>query len=108
MNVSKDISFEHVALARRLPVACVLLALYSNLLPALADSWQQRAPVPGGRAAHSAVWTGREMIVWGGDYNSNLLNTGARYNPTTAAWTALTQASRLPRAHGVGEREFAA
>ena len=44
---------------------------------------------PSGRVTHSAVWTGSEMIVWGG-VGPNFLNTGARYNPATGLWTAMT------------------
>jgi hypothetical protein len=33
---------------------------------------------------HTAVWTGSEMIVWGGGPTS--LNSGGRYNPVTDAW----------------------
>ena len=43
--------------------------------------------VPEARGEHTAVWTGSEMIVWGGDGNT-YLNTGARYNPITDSWTA--------------------
>src|SRR5439155_2223112 len=42
------------------------------------------------RDRHTAVWTGSEMIVWGG-YTSSIphfLNTGGRYNPSTDSWTA--------------------
>ncbi|HEX5941585.1 MAG TPA: hypothetical protein VFY66_04875, partial [Anaerolineales bacterium] len=45
------------------------------------------AGAPSGRYTHSAVWTGNEMIVWGGQPATN---TGARYNPTTNTWTAIT------------------
>ena len=42
-----------------------------------------------GRIAHTAVWTGSEMIVWGGvDYTFNDCNTGGRYNPSTDSWMA--------------------
>jgi len=34
---------------------------------------------PTARAYHTAVWTGGEMIVWGGSGDSGNLNTGARY-----------------------------
>jgi N-acetylneuraminic acid mutarotase len=44
--------------------------------------------VPSGRDFHTAVWTGTEMIVWGGYNNGNDLNTGGRYDPTTDGWTA--------------------
>ena len=45
---------------------------------------------PSGRTLHTAVWTGSEMIVWGG-YDASpayVLNTGGRYNPSTDSWTA--------------------
>jgi hypothetical protein len=41
------------------------------------------------RAVHTAVWTGNEMIVWGGtssSNNANVLNSGSIYNPTTNTW----------------------
>jgi len=41
------------------------------------------------------VWTGSEMIVWGGyDTNtSNYFNTGGKYNPSTNRWTATSTTS---------------
>jgi N-acetylneuraminic acid mutarotase len=55
------------------------------------DSWTATSTtnVPAGRAHHTAVWTGTEMIVWGG-YNCCIarLNTGGRYDPNTDSWTA--------------------
>ena len=45
------------------------------------------APAP--RASHTAVWTGSEMIVWGG-YGGTYLNTGGRYDPSTDSWTAIS------------------
>ena len=40
------------------------------------------------RRFHTAVWTGSEMIVWGGYYASYpyRLNTGGRYDPATDNW----------------------
>lgn len=35
---------------------------------------------PSARDYHSAVWTGTEMIVWGGNDGSGT-NTGGRYTP---------------------------
>ena len=45
---------------------------------------------PAARSDHTAVWTGSEMIIWGGDNDVSFLglNTGARYNPSTDTWTA--------------------
>jgi hypothetical protein len=40
------------------------------------------------RAIHAAVWTGKEMIVWGGDGDVTYSNTGGRYNPATDTWAA--------------------
>jgi N-acetylneuraminic acid mutarotase len=55
-----------------------------------ADSWTATSTtnVPAARAYHTLVWTGSQMIVWGGEGESGLLNTGGRYNPSTDSWTA--------------------
>jgi hypothetical protein len=56
-----------------------------------ADSWSPTTTVnaPEAREFHTAVWTGSEMIVWGGlNDNFMALNTGARYDPSTDSWTA--------------------
>jgi len=56
------------------------------------DTWTATSTVnaPDRRASHTAVWTGSEMIVWGGANDSSLLNTGGRYNGGTNSWTATT------------------
>jgi hypothetical protein len=52
--------------------------------------------VPSGRTRHSAVWTGTEMIVWGGvsfpagGGDGTLFGDGARYDPTNNTWTAIS------------------
>src|SRR5205807_5759402 len=43
---------------------------------------------PDARALPTAVWTGSEMIIWGGYNSSNDFNTGGRYSPVTDSWTA--------------------
>ena len=45
---------------------------------------------PAARSSHTAVWTGSEMIVWGGLGASSVLNDGGRYNPAGNNWTAVT------------------
>jgi hypothetical protein len=57
------------------------------------DSWTPTAIVnaPLARVFHTAVWTGSEMIVWGGYNNGNDLDTGGRYNPSTDSWTATSE-----------------
>ena len=54
------------------------------------DTWTATAIAPFKRDSHTAVWTGTEMIVWGGAYTGATVypNTGGRYNPTTDSWTA--------------------
>ena len=55
------------------------------------DSWTSTSTVnaPEERAFASAVWTGTEMIVWGG-YDFATLNSGGRYNPSTDSWTPIS------------------
>jgi len=66
----------------------------------LTDSWtatSMDADVPTERGDFTAVWTGTEMIVWGGDYNDPV-NTGARYDPLTDGWTATSTDAGVPTA----------
>jgi hypothetical protein len=49
------------------------------------------------REGHTAVWTGTEMVIWGGfNFSQHNLNTGARYNPATDSWIA-TSTTNAPR-----------
>jgi N-acetylneuraminic acid mutarotase len=44
---------------------------------------------PSNRFGHTVVWTGGEMIIWGGSGGGiTTFNTGGRYNPATNAWLA--------------------
>jgi N-acetylneuraminic acid mutarotase len=54
------------------------------------DTWIaiRDSNAPEARIHHTAVWTGTEMIVWGGNVEDHSLKTGGRYNPTTNSWTA--------------------
>ncbi len=53
------------------------------------DTWDLELYAPPGRSGHSAVWTGTEMIIWGGSNTANYMNTGYRYNPATNVWTPI-------------------
>ncbi|OGF68160.1 MAG: hypothetical protein A2Y62_13560 [Candidatus Fischerbacteria bacterium RBG_13_37_8] len=44
------------------------------------------------RANHTAIWTGAEMIVWGGWDGFSYLSTGGRYYPATDMWLPLSLA----------------
>src|SRR5690349_7844457 len=62
------------------------------------DTWQpiSTEDAPTARFNHTAVWTGTEMLIWGGytdshswyhgGHNDAHLNSGGRYNPATDSW----------------------
>lgn len=67
--------------------------------PCVDDTWTAttttNAPLP--RAHHTAVWTGTEMIVWGGyGANDTYLNSGARYNPSSDTWSSTSTVNAPP------------
>ena len=53
------------------------------------DSWT--GTVPTARAGHTAIWTGSEMIIWGGGNN-----TGGRYDPSTDTWRPTSVGANVP------------
>jgi N-acetylneuraminic acid mutarotase len=63
----------------------------------VADRWDSLslADAPSARNGHSAVWTGHEMIVWGGgsarcqNGSSGACGDGAAYDPDSDRWRAL-------------------
>ena len=63
------------------------------------DSWTATTATnaPTARQYHTAVWTGTEMIVWGGYNNGSIFNTGGNYNPSTDSWTATSTTDTEPR-----------
>ena len=69
--------------------------------PCLDDLWTatDTTNAPLARREQTAVWTGTEMIVWGG-WNDGPLNTGGRYNPSTNTWTPVNSVNAPPaRSH---------
>ena len=51
------------------------------------DTWTPTPAPPDPRVGHTAVWTGSEMIVWGGGSGvPTFFNTGGRYDPATDSW----------------------
>jgi N-acetylneuraminic acid mutarotase len=65
----------------------------------ITDTWTATSTInaPAARSVHTAVWTGSEMIVWGGESPNGILNTGGRYNPSFDSWTA-TSTTNAPSA----------
>jgi N-acetylneuraminic acid mutarotase len=57
------------------------------------NSWAPTATAsaPDRRSGHTAVWTGNEMIVWGGWHTFNVLRSGGRYDPVADSWTPTMQ-----------------
>jgi N-acetylneuraminic acid mutarotase len=54
------------------------------------DTWTATSATnaPTARLNHTAIWTGSEAIVWGGESNIvGRFNTGRMYNPNTDTWT---------------------
>ncbi len=80
-------------------VAAVDLPVFSSQANA-DDSWrsgtERNAPV--GRLGHTSVWTGNELIVWGGSGGEltdagleiDYLNDGGRYDPATDTWREIS------------------
>ena len=66
------------------------------------NSWTAASTThaPTARDTHGAVWTGSEMIVWGGAGASGYLNTGGRYDAITNVWTE-TNTANAPSARTV-------
>ena len=65
------------------------------------DSWKALWYVPEPRSGHTAVWTGSEMIVWGGYNECCYFNKGGRYNSSTDTWTPTSTGANCPSARGV-------
>jgi hypothetical protein len=66
----------------------------------LTDAWLPTsvgANVPAPRLLHTAVWTGRQMIVWGGTDSTNgySMRTGGRFDPALDAWAATSTGSQV-------------
>ena len=70
------------------------------------DSWNPTsigANVPSARQDATGVWTGSEMIVWGGIFanaagTTTLLNTGGRYDVTSNSWAPTSTSTSMPSA----------
>lgn len=67
------------------------------------DSWRTIAPFPlQPRADAAAVWTGQELLIWGGrTFNTGpvaFFDNGAAYDPAKDTWRILAAAPLRPRA----------
>lgn len=63
-----------------------------------AQSWRAVPPSPlGARRGHTALWTGSQMLVWGGDADAGPVADGAAWDPATGGWSPLPVAPLGPR-----------
>jgi len=89
------------AAASKLSVTMLGKATYTlpEIDPCTDDTWTATTTTnaPSARSYPTAIWTGSEMIVWGGGTASGTLNTGARYDPSIDSWTA-TSTTNAPEA----------
>ncbi len=69
---------------------CTSMGIYD---PAM-DTWQEgvaATPASIGARDHAAVWTGSQLLVWGGATVENeWTNAGALYDPATNSWTTIS------------------
>ena len=73
--------------------------------PAVVGTWQaftEPAPALSRRYLQHMVWTGREVLIWGGGSdNSSFLNDGVRYEPASGRWQKMSdQGAPEPRNTG--------
>ncbi|MCI0613574.1 putative Ig domain-containing protein [bacterium] len=69
-----------------------------SIIQATCEGWEPMTAInpPEGRAHHSTIWTGTEMIVWGGGPSG--LNTGGRFDPALNTWTPTPIDTNTPAA----------
>jgi N-acetylneuraminic acid mutarotase len=69
---------------------CCSLPGHGLLYNPIGDQWTAMSTfeAPWGRAGHSVVWTGSQLIVWAGSGGSNSLADGQRYDMATDTWLA--------------------
>lgn len=66
------------------------------------DQWQPIGTfqAPTARASHTAVWTGTEMIIWGGAGTASYSTDHARYNLAAGTWAAVSANSAPAKRSG--------
>ncbi|MCX7753316.1 MAG: hypothetical protein N2443_10695 [Blastocatellia bacterium] len=81
----------------------ILAAGFSEIGRSAIEAWFSTSTTnaPSGRSGHTAVWTGTEMLIWGGStlIIGGFTNTGGRYNPATDTWRPIST-TNAPSARG--------
>jgi hypothetical protein len=67
------------------------------------NHWRRFAALPAGRVGATAVWTGRRLLLWGGEKPeaSAELRDGLAYDPRINRWSSLPAAPLRPRAGAI-------
>jgi len=65
------------------------------------DTWRYISPTnaPSPRRGHGAVWTGRQMAIWGGSgasFDEYSSGTGALYDPVSDQWEIIPRSGDVP------------
>jgi N-acetylneuraminic acid mutarotase len=73
------------------PASPIPLSTGARYNPA-SNSWAAlpAGGAPAARTGHKAVWSGAEMLVWGGTDFATNLNTGGRYQVISNSWSDIT------------------
>src|SRR5438477_555347 len=75
-----------------------LIFIFTPWLISASDRWEPRAQGISRRTGNSAIWTGTEMLVWGGWAEGDAARgDGGRYNPATDSWAPISN-SNVPSA----------
>jgi hypothetical protein len=66
------------------------------------NRWRHLPPMESGRSAEAAVWTGKQLLVWGGSQTADagpplIPPHGLAYDPRANRWSSLPQAPLLGR-----------
>ena len=70
-------------------IPIIMMLLNTTLLQVNGSSISSNG-APTARRNHTAVWTGNQMIIWGGYDGNNVFNDGARYNPSSKYFSNVT------------------
>ena len=70
----------------------------------LPDGWTELTPPPVATSESMKVWTGTELISWGGEmnYGADFHAGGASYDPSEDTWTPLPEGPLSARVPGAG------
>ena len=76
-------------------------AFQATALPARTDGWSRptaKLDAPSARYGHTAIWAGKQLIVWGGRWgvSGGFLGDGASYDPASDSWSGPISSDGAP------------